>query len=167
MLLIIEGVDRCGKSSLANFLAEYQGFSIYKHKEDNIKYTEMTNKGETHTMLAMLDVLALFPEKDIILDRFHLSDAVYGTMNRNYDEDEVIENLKLLDKRLRELKAKIIYVEPTDDGWSSEQNDGIDCRPTRRLFESFFQYSRPDKVTNYNEIVEASINNKCKAYLEF
>ena len=74
MQIILEGVDKQGKTSLANYLSKKFGFPILKYsqpKED--PYVEYMK-------------LLVNQKQDVILDRFHLGELAYGPVKRGKSE---------------------------------------------------------------------------------
>ena len=91
MLIIVEGIDRVGKTTLCNMLKDKLGFKIYKHKNNNFNYSKMDNDNETDKMLQLLDLYEqIGSDVNIVFDRFHWSDFVYGKIERNYNEDIIL-----------------------------------------------------------------------------
>lgn len=117
MIVIVEGIDRVGKSTLVNKLVDI-GFNKIDAK---LTYDGCDNRVaqivHSNRMLAQIELLK-YVHEDIVIDRFHLSQIVYGILERN----EFDENMLDIDKRLSELDAYIVFVEPTDIVSSSEQH---------------------------------------------
>jgi thymidylate kinase len=72
MAIILEGCDCTGKSSLAKALAEKTGYEIVKGSSFEI--SELGQKGMFEYMKSLLN------RKNIIIDRFFLSNYVYGNL---------------------------------------------------------------------------------------
>ena len=121
MVYIVEGIDRVGKTTLANKLSTKLQIPIYKHNNESFDYSLMDNTNETDKMIQLLDLYS-FLSGDIIFDRFNWSDFVYGILLRSYDVERATENLRLINNKLAQLDAKIIYVQPTDIAWSSKMH---------------------------------------------
>lgn len=145
MIVIIDSIDRVGKTTLATKLSEALNGKIYKHSEKNKGYCKMTDDGETAAMLAMIDMYALYPENTIIFDRFHLSNYVYGRIHRNYDETTALQNFDKIDENLAELdNVYLVKVNPTDIERSSREH-GSSLVEHQKLFD--FLYNR-SKIEN-------------------
>lgn len=75
-LIIVEGIDRVGKTTICNRLSKRFGI---KHYHDSYKqpydreYTNRVIDMKFNTMIQMM----LFYNEDIIVDRFHMSEYVY------------------------------------------------------------------------------------------
>jgi hypothetical protein len=158
MIVIVEGIDRVGKTTLCNKLCSmYPSFSVYKHDCSVMSYKDMDNVNEADKQLQLLDMYGLLGG-DIIFDRFNMSDTVYGVMNRRpgyiYDilSNNTYYHFNLIDKKLHELGAFIVMVEPVDINESSKQH-GIDLSEHHDLFNVLFDASTCDKVkVDYNVI---------------
>ena len=115
MIIIVEGIDRVGKTTLCNKLSQKTNIPIYKHKKSN--YSEMKNDIETDVMIQLIDLYKLL-NGNIIFDRFHWSDFVYGALERNYSIANAYNNINIIESKLKD-NAIIIYVKPTDINKSS------------------------------------------------
>lgn len=127
MIIIVEGIDRVGKTTLCNALSNALNIPIYKHTQVVMDYASMDNINETDKMLQLIDVCKI-TNSNIIFDRFHFSDYVYGTIERNYNDEIAITNLNLIDSELKNANAILIIVCPTDIKSSSQQH-GKDLLP--------------------------------------
>ena len=131
MIIVVEGIDRVGKTTLCNKLSNELNIPIYKHSQRVMDYSNMDNTNETDKMLHLLDVCKLL-NADIIFDRFHLSDYVYGIIERRYDAKNAALNLSMLDDMLYEMNAILVFISPTDIKSSSDQH-GKDLTPYFKL----------------------------------
>lgn len=99
MILIVEGSNKVGKTTFINALIEFErnnGEKVFLYNKRYLKNTErvsgcfeVSDKDEASIrMLAEINMLTAlnqqFPEMLIILDRFHLSELVYGKFYRGY-----------------------------------------------------------------------------------
>lgn len=101
MLIILEGIDKQGKTTLANFLAERYGFEIVKFsqpkKEPYLEYIEFLLNRKTPA----------------ILDRFYMGELAYGPVKRGKSEmtEWQVRNIELLLKARYSLN---IYCQTSD-----------------------------------------------------
>jgi thymidylate kinase len=155
MIIIVEGIDRVGKTTLCNMLNEEFDIPIHKYK-GLIKYNKMDNTEETDKTLGLVQLLKE-TNSDIIFDRTFFSDYVYGLFERNYDVDVAIYNFKLIDKVLSEMDdVFLIYVIPVDVQKSSNEH-GKDLYEYNEEFYYLFKHSEIKnkyRVT-YNTLSEA------------
>lgn len=140
MIIIVEGIDRVGKTTLCNKLSKELNIPIYKHSQKVMDYSMMDNLNETDKMLQLLDICEI-TSANIIFDRFHFSDYVYGILERGYYAKIALENLRILDEKLFEMNAVIVYVHPTDIKMSSEQH-GKDLIPYFKLMNNIRNMSK-------------------------
>ena len=70
MIIIIDSIDRVGKTTLATKLAEALNAKIYKHCVKNADYGVMKDDCETQAMFALINLANLFKDDIIIFDRF-------------------------------------------------------------------------------------------------
>lgn len=96
MLLIIEGMDRCGKSTLVEHLRKryFTSPNILVHHSSSPPKVENPNSWELKHYASLFRTskdLVKFGGYDIIFDRFHLGAAVYGEKYRNANPADVYE----------------------------------------------------------------------------
>ena len=153
MIIIVEGIDRVGKTTLCNKLQEELNIPVYKNK-GIIQYNKMDNTEETDKMLKLIDLCNL-TNSSIIFDRFYLSDFVYGILERNYNIDIAIDNFRKVDDLLSEIdNVFLIYVLPTDIENSSKQH-GKDLRVHDGEFYDLFRNS---KIKNKWQVTYNTLN---------
>lgn len=144
-IIIVEGIDRVGKTTLVNKIVEELNYSKFVPLN---KISDRTEVIETEKTYATLSVLKLLKNDRIIIDRFHLSEFIYGFADRGYANKEC-ENM---DKILSELNALLIYVRPTDLKKSITEH-GSDLQEHHIMFELIFKASRMRKVVcDYNSL---------------
>lgn len=106
MLIILEGVDRVGKSTIATRLSNVLNIPIF-HPLKPFKPTEVHIRqieGEYYA-IAKLNILMKF---NLICDRFHYSQYVYPKVKCQYDE--WIEKMFYDIEKLLESKAVVFYL---------------------------------------------------------
>ena len=93
MLIIVEGSNKVGKSTIINKLAKLHNVSTIYNR--NILKEMVDPKQEAYiSAIAMLDVIkSVSKTQNIILDRFHLSEYVYGYLKRGYDNSELFRKI--------------------------------------------------------------------------
>lgn len=140
MLIIFEGANKAGKSSIIRNFSEIESvYSIYNR--DILK--EMNDvKQETYiSALAMLGIIKdINPDKSIILDRFHLSEIVYGKRVRDYDN----YNMWIIDDMLAAMDCMLITVK-------SQYNHIKDVAKLEEYFEiqeEFIKLHKQSRIKN-------------------
>lgn len=152
MIIIVEGIDRVGKTTLCNKLEKsIRGFKTYKRAESDFDFSKMDNMNETDKIIQMLEIYSMNPGY-IIFDRLHFTDFVYGMLERNYDYGEAKINLEKIEDKLLELDTNLILVQPIDIKESSKQH-GRDLKDYARAFDVLYNHSKLRKIMcNYNSI---------------
>ena len=152
MIIIVEGIDRVGKTTLCEKLNNELSIPIYKNK-GIIKYSKMNNIEETDKMFKLLDMYELTKDFDVIFDRFNISDYVYGSIERRYDRSIARTNMEMINERLANFDdALLILVTPTDIERSSKEH-GKDLKEYNDMFKDAFDGVYFRKIEcNYNEI---------------
>lgn len=156
MIIIVEGIDRVGKTTLCNMLHKEINLPIYKHVGE-FKYNDANNDNWTDNLLQMLEICRL-THSFMIFDRFHLSDYIYGVLQRNYDIKKAKHNFLLIEKFLEKVSRNVILilVLPTNIEKSSKEH-GKDLSKHEEMFEELFRQSKIKnkyRVT-YNTLSEA------------
>lgn len=148
MIIIIEGIDRVGKTTLAKILSERFGISILKQERiggnnqvsnDNA----LINYGRA---LGLVDIFnSICFTQNIILDRFHWTEAVYSLIDRNNNE----QLLRMNEVELQMLKCKdkylIIQVMPVDIKRCSRMH-GSDLSKHQIEFDKLYHECKLDKI---------------------
>ena len=116
MIIIIEGIDRVGKTTLAKMLSKELGYTIFKdNPKYNVIYTDrVINSEKINLLLTFMELGVL---NNVIIDRGHFTEYVYGKIDRHYTNNDVFE----FDERLGQIKNLLfIYVKPEDINFSSQ-----------------------------------------------
>ena len=71
MIIILEGENKCGKTTLANYIVKKYGFKYIKCSQP---------KGNPFN--EYMKILEKNLGKDIVIDRFHIGESVYGPIYR-------------------------------------------------------------------------------------
>ena len=154
MVIIIEGIDRVGKTTLANKLNKELNIPVFKKdrigKNKDISYNSMViNFGNATGLLDMWNWIDF--KQNIIVDRFHWTESVYGTIERHPDSRfymGIIEEIMLLRKE----KYLMIYMRPTSIERSSEEH-GKDLSEYLKRFDELATNTQLDLIVgDYNQI---------------
>lgn len=139
MILIVEGIDRVGKSTFIEKLIKQLDFvqfkPIQKHKRDK-KYTMKLETGKCYASLEGLRLLNNFGI-NVVVDRFHISEFVYGLADRRYTNYDMFN----IDKLLGEMGTKIVLFKPENLEQSSIEH-GKDLTFHSALFKQFCSSSK-------------------------
>lgn len=131
--IIVEGCDFVGKSTLANILAEKTGYEIVKGSSFEI--SKLGANGMFEYMMELLD------RRNIIIDRFYMSNYVYGDLY-DYPRMDEFQFMELADKVGR--NALTVYLTATTHDLES------------RMYERGDEYIKSSKeitniLTKYDE----------------
>lgn len=128
MLILIEGIDRVGKSTLAEKLHQAIDGSILLDRtfDDNIvkfmkmDYSQSTTNARELELINVYDSMMEANENTVlIVDRFHLSTALYESVLRNNYTNAMIAS-KRIDRYFAERNdIVLIHVKPSDIKLSS------------------------------------------------
>ena len=121
MILIVEGANRTGKSTMIGVLqklAENSGveFKLYNGRINNNEHVGTTPEGMyAYAKSVISDLLKEDTnEKLIVFDRFHISEFVYGEAFRGYTNNLMLKVgnfLDLMDAKILYMKSNFKHVE--------------------------------------------------------
>ena len=149
MLLIIEGMDRCGKSTLVENLRKkyFKNPNIMAHHSSSPPAVEDPNGWEIEHYESLFIASKRLVNQlsyDIIFDRFHLGAIVYGEKYRNADPQPIYD----LDRRFLSGYKNAALILLTDN------NDGIASRDDGESLEKNmddFTYTRAAFTNAFNQ----------------
>ena len=151
-MIIVEGIDRVGKTTLVNLLRDKTNMPVLN---DTYLYDTADMRKDKRVNVEKIKTIVNFA-RDVndkfIVDRLHWSEMIYGCCDRKYNN--VIPVLDI-EEELVKLGAKIILVVPTDVVSSSKQH-GEDLSKHAKLFDAVFDGSKIDKFKcDYNTLSDA------------
>ena len=154
MIIAVEGIDRTGKSTFCEALSDNTGFvNFYAPESDIVKNKDKNMYDEADKCLKLATLAELY-STDVVFDRFHMSDFVYGILNRNYDIDEATRLFKKVDEKLAKLGVVVYYFKPKTVAYSSVL-EGRDLSKEYELFELFKEASSCVVVeTDYDHVIQ-------------
>lgn len=157
MIIIIEGIDRVGKTTLANKLSKELNIPVFKKNrmcgnESKDEEAVAFNYGNAAGLLDMWNWSKF--NADIIVDRFHWTESVYGQVDRGQLTSkfcmEIIEEGMLLRKE----RYLMIYMRPTSIERSSEEH-GKDLSEHLKRFDELATNTQLNLIVgDYNQIDE-------------
>lgn len=154
MIIAVEGIDRTGKSTFCKALSDSTGFVNFYVPESDIVRNEDKNMYDEADKCLKLAILAGLSSTDVVFDRFHISDFVYGVLNRGYDIDEALKLFKKVDEKLAKLGVVVYYFKPKTVAYSSVL-EGRDLSKEYELFELFKEASSCVVVeTGYDHVAQ-------------
>ena len=161
MIIIIEGIDRVGKTTLANMLSKEFNISVFKKdricgNEAKDEEAAAFNYGNAAGLVDMWNWIGF--KQDIIVDRFHWTESVYGQVERGSNESRYY--MGLIEERmlLRKNKYLMIYMRPTSIERSSEEH-GKDLSEHLKRFDELATNTQLNLIVgDYNQIYKI-VNN--------
>ena len=163
-IIVIEGIDRVGKTTIANKiqaeseLYQLMKFQMYKHDESLVSYDKMDTDNEADKMAQLLTIADMFC-CNVLFDRFHLSDFVYGVVERGYKFSDAYRNMQAIDMMLSDMDSVLVYVKPVDIKRSSDEH-GSDLTMHDRLMDAVFHDSLMNRIeVDYNVVKDEEYFN--------
>lgn len=162
MIIIIEGIDRVGKTTLCNELKNNLPNALIFKDERMNELERLSNYQKLEpAMSSMNTIINMYEQfKDncnedvtFVLDRFHATEYVYGVLERNYFPAIAKDYFDVIERRLEQLDYLFIFVEPTDLNKSSTEH-GKELKMHQKVFSSLFeQIPEKKKIkTDFNHI---------------
>ena len=118
MILIVEGANRTGKSTMIDYLKKLADnssieFIYYNGRINNNEHAGTTPEGMyAYAKSVISDLLKEDTnEKLIVFDRFHISEFVYGEAFRGYTNKHMLK----IDDMLRVMDSKVLYMKSNFD----------------------------------------------------
>ncbi len=159
MIIIIEGIDRVGKTTLAKKLSEKYNIPIFKQERIGGNEIQLNmgcrNNGRmmksSNILMNYIRACTLVDfwnwsgyNENIIVDRFHWTEAVYSLVDRN--STEPMHMMMHLEREMLKQKDKylIIQVMPTSIKESSRQH-GKDLSKHQEEFNKLYDESKLNK----------------------
>ena len=108
MILIVEGIDGAGKTTLCSRISELLGWPVYKPVGNPLQHGMSTVESQGHDRGAIGVLTTLVgPWGGIVMDRSFPSEYAYsGALGRDYDVDAVLS----LDKQVSEVNHLMILL---------------------------------------------------------
>lgn len=149
MILIVEGANRAGKSTMIYYLkklADNSGIKFVLHNEriNKNEHAGITPKGMyAYAKSAISDLLKQDTnEKLIVFDRFHISEFVYGEAFRGYTNDFMFR----IEDFLNLMDAKILYMK-SDFKHVTDRHKALEYEALQSRFnEAFAKYFMCENV---------------------
>lgn len=141
MIVILEGIDRVGKTTIAEELRDKLGFKIFKKERTEPKGVTMYSSNSSEEIINYGNALGIVDifnwdgfDNNIVVDRFHWTEAIYSKVDRKQFFPELY--MKYVEDKMLEKKEKylIIYVRPTDIKFSTRAH-GSDLSEHLKEFE--------------------------------
>lgn len=141
MLIIVEGIDRVGKTTLCKMISDEFGMPIFKEDKRQNYNTELLMRENFGSMQSAIN-MARCTNSNVVFDRFHLTECVYGCIERRYDFDSAFNIFCTIDDLLMKNKdTKLILVRPTNIELSSQMH-GKYLGKHALAFDSLFECSK-------------------------
>lgn len=163
MIVIVEGIDRVGKTTLVEKLVK-KGFINIKDEFVIDTYIHNFADYSIGKCESFVKVAQQLDEKgfNVVIDRLHLTEYVYGTYNRCSVNEKAIW---AVDMMLANLNALLLYVKPSDIKLSNELA-GVDQTKHDSLFDDVYKLSSMSKwLCDYNSLdqaVEIAMHKSCE-----
>ena len=149
MIVILEGLERTGKSTIAEILENNFGFIRFKD-HNHLRFMDLKSIANrldsTLSMLVSLDKAG----KNIVLDRFHISELIYGTNDRGYPDYD-FDHIYYIDEVLSHLNTKLYLLE------RNVNNEYVEAFPREVNESELLEYQKKFRYAFDKSYIE----NKC------
>ena len=157
MIVIVEGVDRCGKTTLCKKL-ESKGFIYLKDTSPRV----ITRAGEDAKLKTFASIISNLPKDcNVVVDRLHYTEYVYGVIERKYCSVVAYDVDNMLSKR----DDVAIVLMLSENIQVSSYQHGSDLEPYEEMFKGFYvesniQIKRTCHYKNIDTLCEGLIKIK-------
>ena len=149
MIVILEGLERTGKSAVAEILENNFGFIRFKD-HNHLRFMDLKSIANrldsTLSMLVSLDKAG----NNIVLDRFHISELIYGTNDRGYPDYD-FDHIYYIDEVLSHLNTKLYLLE------RNVNNEYVEAFPRKVNESGLLEYQKKFRYAFDKSYIE----NKC------
>ena len=149
MIVILEGLERTGKSTIAEILENNFGFIRFKD-HNHLRFMDLKSIANrldsTLSMLVSLNKAG----KNIVLDRFHISELIYGSNDRGY-RDHDFDHIYYIDEVLSQLNTKLYLLE------RNVNNEYVEAFPRKVNESGLLEYQKKFRYAFDKSYIE----NKC------
>ena len=149
MIVILEGLERTGKSTVAEILETKYNFVSFKD-HNHLRFMDLKSIANrldsTLSMLVSLDKAG----KNIVLDRFHISELIYGTNDRGYRDCD-FDHIYYIDEVLSHLDTKLYLLE------RNVNNEYVEAFPRKVNESGLLEYQKKFRYAFDKSYIE----NKC------
>ena len=139
MIIVVEGIDRVGKTTLCEMIEDkYRNVLDFVRFRDDTRYAHshgdrLINTEKINTLQNLMEAGIV---DNIILDRYHITEFVYGGVERNYKNIDMFD----VDERLSKMGAVIlVYVVPADVEKSSAEH-GVNLSRHLAWYNDFYDH---------------------------
>ena len=149
MIVILEGLERTGKSTIAEILENNFGFIRFKD-HNHLRFMDL--KSIANRLDSALSMLVSLDKagKNIVLDRFHISELIYGTNDRGY-RDYDFDHIYYIDEVLSHLNTKLYLFE------RNVNNEYVEAFPRKVNESGLLEYQKKFRYAFDKSYIE----NKC------
>lgn len=182
MIIVVEGIDRVGKTTLCNKLKDdLSNFNVFIFKDERMKELEQLKNYQKlePAMSSMNTIINMYQQlRDnkvenvtFILDRFHATEYVYGVLERNYFPGVAKDYFDAIEKKLEQLETLdgeeylFVLVEPIDLDKSSQEH-GKELRMHQTVFDALFNMIPENNKmkTDFNHLDETAKEIERRVY---
>ena len=166
MIIVVEGIDKVGKTTFAKKL-EDAGF-IYLKDEFMLPEVELVkfanySIGKCDSFVKVVKELDK-AGKNVVVDRLHLTEAVYGTEDRSGMTN--LSAVFAIDMILANMGAMLVYFKPIDITFCNKIH-GSDLSKKSELFDYFYRMSSMKKVQVTHESIDFLIESVMEETFEY
>ena len=149
-LIIIDGLDRCGKSTFVEYLRDkypdYCPMVLHSTKPpSDLEDPKSYQLNHYKKQIQQIKEIITDYEIPVIMDRFHLGEFVYGTLYRN--GQYYPEELKELEQPLKSIKTSLyVFTDSTDNRLDRDDGNSLTIDPSTmdaeyKLFTEWYSHS--------------------------
>lgn len=158
MLIIVEGIDRVGKTTLCNLLNKKLGFRVFKDVWTADEYDSEVSDTTSYAIGKFESTLTCFKlflddNEGLVCDRLHFTEYVYGALDRHGLSEDYILNYDMLIEHL--FHPLLIWVKSENMEQSCHEAEK-DLRAHEALFGQMYDstFIKNKIITSYSNLCE-------------
>lgn len=161
-LILLEGLDKSGKSTIANWLKDNYDFEIIKFSAPK--------KGDDVYKIYLDTLNKLKPYKNYVIDRMHWSEAVYGPI---YREKSQLDQDKLwnIDEKINELNGIVVYcfndIHWFERKFKEDKEEFTQLEDIMNLIEAYKKVEEKSATTNFYHMIDEQDVLKNNDFLQY
>ena len=138
MIVIVEGIDRVGKTHLTEMMVRRYGWKVFhddfRYVPTEDKYSDrLVNVEKTNSVINLMEQGFV---DDVVFDRFHMTECVYASCTR--DDPMDFSTFEDIDSRVGKLdNVWLVLVESPDIERSSREH-GSDLSKHQEMFDQLY-----------------------------
>lgn len=164
LIILFEGPDNSGKSTIAKHLSELSGIPYYKNpRERALKANGEIGFVTRYAGVWFADFIQQIPVA-CILDRHYVSEWAYTLVEQRYREEEILRDIDMLFEKAGAFI--IICTKANYDGYTDELTPNHHLSPLAEVYKQFADWSLNQRIL-YLDTTDQNLDDQCETIRKF